>query len=188
MCSSDLTPEELYQKVLATFGDRRSNANRVVNDTGEIRRYSSPALLLIDTPRAQAATGQLDQLSRTGDRLADLALESPMTRGTVSLVSLDGKPLRNSERMLLTAVANAANRSIRADSSKGLLYDLGNAPVVAEPFTASIRLRNALPLKVYRLDPATGERTGEVQAERKGEELSFKLTPDDRTIYFELAP
>ncbi len=182
------TPEELYKKVLATFGDRRSNTNRVVNDTGEIRRYSAPALLLIDTPRAQAVTGRLDRLGETGDRLADLALASPMTRGTISLVSLDGKPLRSSERMLLTAVANAANRSIRADSSKGLLYDLGNAPVVAEPFTASVRLRNALPLKVYRLNPATGERTGEIQAERKGEELSFELTPADRTIYFELAP
>ncbi len=184
---SAAAPEEHYRQLLAELGDRRSDGNRVVNDTGEIRRYVAPALFLVDTPRAQLVTGELDRLAETGDRPADLTLETPMKRGAISLVSLDGKPLRTSGRMLLTAVANAANRSIRADVGKKRLYDPGAASVVAEPFTATIGVRNEEALKVYLLHPLTGERLRELPSEPADGGRRFRITPADASIYFELA-
>lgn len=183
---SSSSGEALYFKVLEYLKDGRSNKKRIVSDTGEIRRYSDPVLLLVDTPRAQIVAGRLDLLGKTGDRPADLAVNSPMKRGTVSLISLDGAPLRVSGRILATAVANAANASIRADYAKGQIYDLGKAPVVAEPFTASVRLRRDRPLKVFLLNPETGERVRALPAEYTEGELHFQITPGEKSIYFEL--
>lgn len=179
--------EKVYHKILNRLKDRRSNSRRIVSDTGEIRRYSSPMILLIDTPRVQVISGEVADLRKTGDSTTDLSVNTAMKHVTISMISLDGSVLRDSRRILMTAVANAANRSVQADFVKGEIYDLGKAPVVAEPLSMKIEFICSRRMKIYQLHSGTGERQMELPAEYQNGKLRFQLTPANHSIYYELA-
>ena len=103
------------------------------SDTGQITRLIKEERLIIDAPSVQAVAGAWgDQAIRT----ADLALTSPSPIGVVIALSLDDKPLRESETFLIKGVTVAANTGEKKSSreappgSPGFkLEDFGSAPV-----------------------------------------------------------
>jgi hypothetical protein len=94
---------------------------------------------------------------------------------SISLLSLDGKPLEQSTRLLLTAVAQAENtgqvitpttrqgaptkQGVDADTGGALrtgqfsLTQPGRAPVRAEPVDAQVRLATSAKLQAFPLGP-----------------------------------
>lgn len=123
-----------------------SEASEVVSDTGELRRDWARGVQTIDTPLTQAAQGWIG-----GEviRLGDVTLRVTTSKAVVALTSLDGKPLGQSGRILITTVA-------RVLPSEGNMM-----PWLAEPVRGTIQLRTGRAgqdLKLLNISP-TGEQT-----------------------------
>lgn len=122
----DTLPKPKDQKIITdpSLSLLAADATQVVSDTGQLIRSWVGGYQLIDTPRTQAATGWL------GGReieLGDVTIELTTTKGALAVSSLDGKPLSESERILLTVTAQAT-------AAQGL-------PFISEPVTGKISLR-----------------------------------------------
>ncbi len=199
MALSGKSAKELYEQVLEKIGDKRSDMKHVVSDTLQIRHYSEPALFIVDSPRTQSVSGRLCDFSKT-DSLSDVKLNSPMAWGSFNVSSIDGKEIAKSSRLLLVAVSKAVNKTAKLDPETGLIFDMGKAPVLAEPFEALVSLRHPdgasflskLGLgeggktKVFSLDPLSGRRTAELAFSRDGEYITFSIDSSCKTIYFEI--
>lgn len=182
----DAKKEDLYDQVLKKLGDRRSSDRRLCSDTNELRRYPKPGLFLIDTPKSQCITGRLCDLSEIGDRPRNLAVDSTMRWATIALTTLDNAPIADSHRLLLCAVANAANTG--QSNEAGLLMEMGGVPVLAENVyaTISINNRHAADLKVYAVDPLSGARRQKLASQADNGTLTLTLDNSCKTLYFEL--
>jgi hypothetical protein len=69
-------------------------AKTIRSNTGEISTDYGKGLCTINTPRAQGATGFLNRFPEI--KLADVTLRSVNEYATLSVVSMDGKPIRQS--------------------------------------------------------------------------------------------
>ncbi len=58
------------------------------------------------------------------------------------LVSLDGKPINASTKLLLTTGARTSNTGMKWNAGRTSLTAAGGAPMLIEPVTGSIRLSN----------------------------------------------
>ncbi|NOY80459.1 MAG: glycoside hydrolase family 5 protein [Kiritimatiellaeota bacterium] len=184
--SKDALPEDLYATALERLGNTRSSRQTVVSDTGQIRRHADESVLLIDTPRTQIATGFIHRLPDMEDRLTDLGIESATRFATVGLISLDGRPVRDSTRLLLVAVANARNADTKCGG--GRLEVMGKGPVLAEPVAAKLTLRSshAARMEIHALDPLTGKRGQPLEPTATDVDFTFSIGARYRTIYYEL--
>ncbi len=183
MAEVPATPAEAYADACRRLGSQ-GGPSLVVSDTGELRRDTAAGLLTVDTPRTQLATGFLSKLDAV--RLGRLTIRCATRFATIGLTSLDGQPLERSGRMLLVAVANARNTGQVAEA--GRLESGGQAPVLAEPVTATVSLQADAPrrLRVLALDTLTGQPTGPVPVSAEGESLTLALPTEPRSIYYEL--
>lgn len=179
-------PAELYAEAVKRLGID-AGKDYVVSDTGELIRFSDPALMLVDTPKSQFATGALSSLG-TGSRrkLSAFDVVSPMPFATLTFTSLDNLPLKESKRILCCAVGNSANAKARIDE-KGY-FEPQAGPVLTEPFHAVIGSPavSGAPLAVYKLDPDTGKRIGELAVEIRDGKETFAIDQKAKTMYFEL--
>jgi hypothetical protein len=58
----------------------------------------------------------------------------------ISLVALDGKPVADSSRLLLTAVARVENKGQKWNEERTGVYDWGEGPTLAEPVPLTLEL------------------------------------------------
>jgi len=180
--------EAIYLDALKQLGDTRSTLSRVISDTGELRRDVDEGVFLVDTPRTQIACGRLCRLVTAADTLSSLDVNTPNLFATVALSSLDGKPLTESARMLLTAVGNARNAD--AVIEEMVIKNMGRkGPVMAEPVEAELTLTraNSAPLSVFALDSLTGERKHALKAETADRRVAFTIGREHQTIYYEIS-
>jgi len=138
-------------------------------------------------PNAVIATGFLAAAGPL--TLGKVAISCKTPYASISLLSLDGRPVERSERLLLTAVGRsentgqvltalgrqgaAASQTIDADTGGILrtgqhaLTEPGRAPVLVEPVDAQIRLTVAAAPQAIPLGPR-GERQSPLAARRQG--------------------
>ena len=185
--AAETSAEEMYLDALKRLGDTRSSLDRVVSDTGELRREVREGYFLVDSPRTQIACGRLNRITGPGDSLSSLAISSPNEFATIAVSSLDARPLTTSARLLLVAVGNARNAD--ADIEDFVIKSMGKkGPVMAEPVEAHLTLqRQVAPrLRVFALDSLTGKRRQELPAEQTDTALAFDVGRQFATIYYEL--
>jgi len=106
--------------------------------------------------------------------------------------SLDGRPLVESGRILLSHVTDVQNSGITyADSSRTVLMKWGSMPHLARSGKAKVRLDSSGPRRVYALDFA-GARRCEIPCGFDGHSLSFTadVARDRRnaTFLYEIVP
>ncbi len=82
---------------LAGLIDRRNG--RVTSITGELVTDWRRGVMMVNTPRSQGATGFLHAAGRI--ELGDTVLESQNRFGALLVISLDGRPLARSEKILI---------------------------------------------------------------------------------------
>lgn len=75
----------------------------VRSSTGQVKLNYAIGLLTIDAPAAQAVSGMLGQAGKV--ETTDLTVDSAMELGHIVAVSLDGRPLANSGRILLQVMS-----------------------------------------------------------------------------------
>ncbi len=163
--------------------DRIDGSGKVfLSDTGELTLNYGEGLFAIDTPRTKAVVGFV---SKQGPidfgvfRIERAANEFC----AITATSLDGEPLGESRRVLITSVGRAENRGqgfwdpgeelLQRSPMHWKLPAEGSRPVLAEPVDAEVHLVLPQTAQVYPLDP-TGRRL---------EPLS-RIEFDDRTLVF----
>ena len=144
--------------------------------------------MTVDTPRTQGG------FARAGGTFAtsDLRVRLAGAHGAVWATSVDGKPLAESARILLTHLTDVQNTGVQwADADHRILLKRGGLPMRARKGTAEVSLKVAPGAwKAYALG-TDGARRGAVPVTRKGGTLSLAADTardsKNATLLYELA-
>lgn len=98
--------------------------NRYLSDTMQVRRVIDPGVLLANTPQAQIIAGDFSRPVWTKTQELALTTQSPL--GVLAWLSLDRKPLKDSQRWRLQMITSASNpgerRELHQNNSERTLY------------------------------------------------------------------
>lgn len=147
-----------------------AKASEVVSDTGELRRDFARGRQIIDTPKTQAVNGWVEgEALATKD--AEFALDT--RKAFVAFTSLDDLPLRESTRILLTAVARAE----AADNK---------TPFHSEPVSGKLTLATTHANLTLVALLGTGTRGKSKSFAARDGKVTITLTPELGTHWFAL--
>jgi hypothetical protein len=181
-----------YDESVMDLSEYIDESSRTVRSaTGEITWDYGSGLVTVNTPCAQGATGFLAKAGRI--ELGDIALQSGNEYGTVLVVSVDGKPLSESGRILLQVMTEEKNYGWSTQPSRAKLVkwprtappvdclkitDLGEGPIQVRRFDGTVTLRrpDADTLKVRAVD-VNGYSIRQLPAGEDGL-LTVSLLPD----------
>lgn len=155
--------------------------------SSQVAWNADAALYTVDAPAAKAVVGRCTGRTTKLDG-AEFEVKSNERNFTaITLNAADGKPLAQSQRLLLVAAGNVENTGMRWNedhSSVGTKW--GTAPTVCEGIAATVTIAmQAKAAKVFALD-GSGARTGEVPARVSEGRLSFEIGPKYKTLWFEI--
>lgn len=170
-----------------------ADAKRFVSDTGELSLDYEHGLLTINTPNAKSVVGFLAKAGRLD--LDGLTVDCKTDFASITATTLDGRPIGQSRRILVTSVARAENTGQTywpappnpkswSPFMTWQIPDWGRAPVLAEPVRANVALKVPEKASVYTLD-ATGKRKGEVAANNSNGTITFDPV-STRSIWCEI--
>jgi len=145
------------------------DATSVRSDTGELTRDWVAGTHVVDTARTQAVSGWIGGRNLA---TADVEFRIGTAKAAVAVSSLDGRPLAESQRMLVSAVAQVA-----ASPDDRL-------PLLSEPVEGELRVRTASDLVLQPLRPAAA--VSPIVGRRDGAWLVFALPSEGGTHWFEL--
>lgn len=141
-------------------------AGPYVSDTGEITWRARPAdgatlleragtdgLVSIDTEKSQALIGFI-RANQVGVSNFTADIENPFA--AITLSSLDGKPIRQSDHLLLTAAGKVANTGAVWNPRRTLYARWGTAPTLIEPIKGWIQLKDLTGIVDLRVTPLDG--------------------------------
>jgi hypothetical protein len=113
--------------------------------------------------------------------------ESERNFAAITLSALDGMPLSQSKRMLLTAVGAVENQGMKWNANRTSVgSDWGTGPTVAEGIEAAIVLRTtAKSAQVYALD-GTGKRQKKLDSKLTEGLLTFGIGAEHKTLWYEI--
>jgi hypothetical protein len=145
---STTTPENLNEKRLRA--DKNQN----------LRRDPERGLILIDTPRAQAAIGQLKNV--LPDDLSQIKLDSEEEFGVVCVSSMNKNSISRSNDLLVSIVSQARNSdfSARQEGGGSMIENAGRAPILIKdtPVRLFIRtVRKDWTIQLVQPDGGTNE-------------------------------
>jgi len=127
-------------KDLSPYVDRQKKVVR--SATGQLIWDYGAALVTFDTPCAQGATGFLKKGGAI--RLGDVTIRSANEYGSVAVVSMDGKPLKTSSRLLIQVMTEDANYGwTTSGGDVKRIESLGGPPIVVRKVAGSISLHRA---------------------------------------------
>ena len=154
-------------------------------DTGEWTWDTAKGVFLVGAPAARIWCGALGGAEwAAGDAsLKVSALAAPAPHATVVLVALDGQPVRESKRLLLTALRRAENEGMGFNADRTSVSDQwGHGPARVLGLSAQLRLPAGAGWKVETLDPAgrarrtVAEAATEVQIDPRAQTIWWMLT------------
>ena len=163
------------------FVDRKHQV--VVSCTGELKLDYGKGVLLINAPAAQGISGALRD--RGPAELKDVTISSKLELGHIVAVSLDGKPLATSSRVLLQAMSEEKPTDFQTEPAPGgekKITSIGHDPWLAKELDGVVKFKrlDASRLKVTALD-FNGEPGKPI-----GTASEIHLAPS--TIYYLIAP
>ncbi len=175
---SDLTP----------YIDEKTKTIRSI--TSQIEWNYGKGICKLNTPKAQGVTGFLDKFGEI--KLGDTTLISGNNYSTVMVVSMDGKPIANSQKILVQVgtVARPTNwqqeTATWKDKEGNLLrgfeiIDYGKAPwrLVNNDLTVTINNPNLTQATI--LDP-NGLAQGKLAMQRDKNKISFQFPPNSKYV------
>jgi hypothetical protein len=175
---ADARPQTVV-KDLSALVDR--TRRRVTASTGELELDYGHGILAVRAPAAQGAGGNL--AAETSIDLPDLVIRSPMDAGQILLVSLDGKPIAESGRMLLQVMNEERPSGWKTEPAEGgrrRILSIGHDPWRVRRLEGTVELRrsDATKLRVRALDLQG------VPVREHGDARSIRLAPD--VVYYEI--
>jgi hypothetical protein len=143
------------------------------SETGEIRIDAPADLLVLDTPRTAGGYAQPGTAIRAPRGGVTAAIDG--AAATVWASALDGRPIRQSRRLLVTHLTDLQNTGIRyAEPERRTLLDWGRTPYLVRAGRAEVAIALAAPAtyRVWVLSPG-GRRLAELPARVEHAELRF---------------
>jgi hypothetical protein len=136
-------------------------------------------VLLLDSPTAQGLVGDLS--SKPNHETSLLEVSSKLVNACVLLVSLDGKPIKESKRMLLQVMSEEKPTDFRVEDlgdGKRRIANIGRDPWLVREIEGSVTFKtaDAASLKITKLDQ-NGVKTGAATS-------GPKLKLDPKTVYY----
>jgi hypothetical protein len=131
---------------LSKYIDRANK--KITSSTGQLVWYYGRGVLLVSSPRSQAAVGFLSAAGPI--RLGDIIISSRNEYGSVHVISLDGKPLAISKKILVQAFTEEKMEGFK--SANGIIEDIGRPPILVRDIDATITIANATTLTATSLD------------------------------------
>ena len=158
-----------------------------VSETGEIiwdNRDSVNAVYSINAPAAKAAVGYIGGKNISLGSVTIAMDTTEYNWAAITLTSLDGKPVEESEKVLLIAAGRAENTEMGWDEKHTTVGNKwGNSPSRTEGIPAQIRFSGMPGFRVFALDP-TGTETIEVQVGKKRGEQVLNVGAQYKTIWY----
>lgn len=152
--------------VLSNLGKLIDRNNKIVKSaTGELILDYGKGVATVNAPCSQGAAGFLQAAGPI--KLADVTIELKNEYGAVMIVSLDGKPIKESTKILVQVMTEEKNygwetRETKTEFKKGgqgevecrQIVSIGEAPICVRKFAGSVSLNrsDAASLKVAPLD------------------------------------
>jgi hypothetical protein len=125
------------------------------SDTGELAWYAGEktGLVTVDTDRTQALIGFVKATPKETKNLS-----AALTNSFASLVlsSLDGKPVSQSARLLLSAASRVSNTNMKWNDARTRVTNQGQSPSLIEPVTGAVTLRNLTGAKSVTISAIDG--------------------------------
>jgi hypothetical protein len=152
----------------------------------ELRHDKEGTLYLARTPQALAVVGHIGGREASAGGLSVQC--EPFGRGfaAITAVSLDGLPVAQSRRVLVSLAARAENSGMVWNALRTSVGDQwGQGPTLAERVPARLRLAVNGARRVFALAP-DGSRTREVSAVQENGSLAFRVEERDRTLHYEI--
>jgi hypothetical protein len=148
--------------------------NYVESDTKELRRDWSKGLLTIDTPRSQGVQGWLKENGKIP--LSAVTFEMATPKASVIVSSLDGKPLKESRKMLVSTAARIERKGEPAWSAQW----------VAEPVTGTITIQSdAASMKLVPLK-GDGSPYPALPMQKQGAAFVVQIPANSQTLWYGL--
>ncbi len=172
-------------------------SGEIVSDTGELRWSPREGVWRCSTARACIVAGFVGGKTVSAGALT---VRATTRFGTYSLVSLDGRPIRESKHLVLVAVGRAENAGQKIKQmvfiepgeppemlGRAEVVDVGHEPVLVQGLRAEVRISTARRMgwRCWALDPA-GRRKGSVPVVPTKQGPALKVGPQFATIYYEL--
>lgn len=166
---------------LATHGEE-GGPSRV-----ELRKTAAGGVLVAQSASAVVAVGRLGGETLRLDGVSFACRPFARNFGAVALVALDGRPMRTSQRLLLTAVAGAENRNMGWNSDRtSVSNQWGEGPVQVDGVPMDVELLGDGTRRVFALGP-DGVRTASVAAVGDEDRMRFTLANEHATVWYEIA-
>ncbi len=157
------------------------------SDTGEILLESRERRMRVITPNTEAVVFE----ENAPLTLSQLKIESSSSPALISVSSVDGRGLADSERMLIIFATDALNSDMRFSDGRKVLEKLGGPPVLIHTARATVVLKHnsSENLRLYSTT-LNGTRMDPIPTEKVPDGLRFTLDTGKLThgptTYFEL--
>jgi hypothetical protein len=166
---------------LVRYIDRK--ARLVTSSTGELKLDYDRGVLTINAPAVQGVSGSLQRAGPT--RLKDLSISSGLDLGHIVAVSLDGRPLASSRKILLQVMSEEKASGFQAEPAgkeSRRITNIGHDPWLVREIDGMVRFgrRDADKLQVHALDH-NGNSSRPI-----GTAAEIRLQP--RTLYYLITP
>ena len=187
-------PDTLVRRAAMALDGAPSLGRQVSGPVGPagafVARHARGVTYTVDAPGAKVLAGFIggDRFALSGVTFAfpDFGRNAEGF-GALTLVDLEGRDVTTTHRALLTLVGGAENTGMGWNDDRTSVGDQwGAGPVVAEGIPCVISLPTTRALRVFPLD-ASGKRGAPLAATRKEERLTFRVGPESKTLWYELA-
>lgn len=148
-------------------------ANRIQSETGELLVDGPRDVMVLNTSRTAGGYAPEGEQLQAGP--VGVAIEK--TDATVWVSSIDGRPIRQSRRLIITHLTDLQNTGMRfGETARQTLLDWGTTPhlVLAGSATVTLELQNAQRARVWALSTG-GRRVAPVAADVRGGKLVIPL-------------
>jgi len=157
------------------------------SETGELtwdNRDSLNSVFMINSEAVKAAVGYIGGRSI---ELGNVTITMDTTEynwATITLTSLDGKPVDNSSSILLVAAGRVENTGMGWNEEKTSVgAEWGEPPSLAEGIPAYITLSEMDRFKVFALD-TLGHKDQEIKVKRKKQQYTFAIGAQYKTLWY----
>jgi len=136
----------------AFFREIISAKSRMISDTGELLYDPEKELFVIDSSKIQSISGRLKGQVKPISTRNMTILNAGAKYGSISMISLDGRDIGDSRKILIICVGRVKNSGMKWDKEKHFVLKWGTSPVLCEMIEAKVRLRLNGKRGIYVLD------------------------------------
>jgi hypothetical protein len=158
------------------------------SDTGELVwsvAGERTGLVTVDTPRTKAVIGRLGGRKVELDGLTVSMPGTDSNFAAITLTAMDGKPLAESEAILVTAVGRVENTGMGWNAEHTSVSDKwGTSPTLAEGIAAGLVLRSHLRGATLSPLDSRGQPQGGSDVPSQAGSLSFSIGPEQQTLWY----